>query len=50
MLTYFLTRFGLHQSTVDRAGATTAVLALRPHSVRGSVGGIENLVTEPADG
>jgi Nucleoside H+ symporter len=50
MLTYFLTGFRSPVSTVDRAGATKAELAPRPHSVRGSVGGIRNLVTEPADG
>jgi MFS family permease len=50
MLTYFLTGFRSPVSILDRAGVTTAELAPRPHSVRGSVGGIRNLVTEPADG
>ncbi len=50
MLTYLLTRFRSQGSTVDRVGATIAVLPLRPHSVRGSVAGAGNLVTEPADG
>jgi len=50
MLIYFLTGFRSHGSTVDRADATTAGLLPRPHPVRGTVGGVENLVTEPADG
>ena len=50
MLTYFLTRFRSQGSTVDRVGATIALLLLRPHSVRGLVAGAGNLVTEPADG
>jgi len=50
MLIYFLAGFRSHDSTVDRAGASTAELPLRPHSVRGTVGGVGNLVTEPADG
>jgi MFS family permease len=50
MLIYFLTGFRSHDSTVDRAGACTAELPPRPHSVRGTVGGVGNLVTEPADG
>src|SRR5208282_6068275 len=50
MLIYFLAGFRSHDSTVDRAGASTAELPPRPHSVRGTVGGVGNLVTEPADG
>jgi len=50
MLIYLLTGFRSHDSTVDRAGATTAGLPLRPHLVRGAVGSVGNLVTEPADG
>ena len=50
MLIYFLTGFRSHVWTVGRAGASAAELSLRPHSVRGTVGGVGNLVTEPADG
>jgi hypothetical protein len=50
MLTYFLTGFHSHFSTVDRAGASIVDLPPRPESVRGTVGWIGNLVTESADG
>jgi len=50
MLIYFLTGFRSHVPTVDRAGAANADLPPRPYSVRGTVGGVGNLVTEPADG
>ena len=50
MLTYFLTGFRSPVSPCPPRRATTAELPPRPHSVRGSVGGIRNLVTEPADG
>jgi hypothetical protein len=50
MLIYFLTAFRSHVWTVDPAGASTAELSPRPHPVRGTVGGVGNLVTEPADG
>ncbi len=50
MLIYFLMGFRSHVWTVDRAGASIAELSPRPHSVRGTVGGVGNLVTEPADG
>jgi hypothetical protein len=50
MLIYFLTGFRSHVWTVDRSGASTAELSPRSHSVRGTVSGVGNLVTEPADG
>ena len=50
MLVYFLTGFRSRVSTVDRAGACIAELPPQPHSVRGTVGGVGNLVTESADG
>jgi hypothetical protein len=50
MLTYFLTGFRSHVSTVEPAGAASADLPPRHDSVRGTIGRVGNLVTESADG
>ncbi len=50
LLIYFLSGFRSLVSTVDRAGEADADLPLRPHTMRGTVACVGNLMTESADG
>ena len=50
MLIYFMTGFRSHPTAVERAGTSSADMALRPHPVRSTVACLGNLVTESADG